>query len=94
MRGWQPKHVRHRGILGLLVKRKKGCVERKIGCLKHPSLSLGHSAHQGGEDGSLAPLQQGSFYERLEECMVNMVRSVGRYEVVSHVDSRFLQMFI
>lgn len=38
---------------------------------------------------TLAPLLLGSLYIRLDECSVNVVRAVGRYDVVMHADSCF-----
>lgn len=40
------------------------------------------------------PVYLGSLYERLDECVNNIVCSVGRYDVVTHADTIFLQMFL
>lgn len=42
----------------------------------------------------LGALFLGSLFSRLDECAHNMVRSVGRYDVVSYVEANFLQMFL
>lgn len=42
---------------------------------------------------ALAPMYLGSLYTHLDECVAYMA-VVGRYDVVSHMDSGFLQMFL
>lgn len=42
----------------------------------------------------LAPLHLKSLYARYEECVGNVVRSVGRYDVDAHVESCFLPMLL
>lgn len=45
---------------------------------------------EGGANANLS----GSLYTQLDECVANMTRWQGCYDVVSHVDSMFLQMFM
>lgn len=33
-------------------------------------------------------------YFKLDECARNIIRSVGRYDVICYVDANFLQLFI
>lgn len=42
----------------------------------------------------LRPLYLGSFYAQLDNCIRNVTFSVGRYDVVTHVDSAFHQIFL
>lgn len=44
-----------------------------------------------GEKRALASIYMGSLYARLGECVANVVLSLRRYDVVSHV---FFQMFL
>lgn len=39
---------------------------------------------------TLAPLDLGSLYARLDECIGNITRTMGRYHVVTHAESIFL----
>lgn len=39
---------------------------------------------------ALAPIYQGSLYTRLDECGVNVARSLSLYNMVTHVDNNFL----
>lgn len=43
---------------------------------------------------ALVLVYRGSLYARLDECVANMMRSLGRYGVASYVDFDFLQMFM
>lgn len=43
---------------------------------------------------ALAPVYLGSLYERLDECARNITRAVNKYNVVTLVDSSFLEVFI
>lgn len=43
-----------------------------------------------GEKFTLPPLYLGSLYAQLDEGVPNVVRSVGRYYAVTHVDLYFL----
>lgn len=43
---------------------------------------------------ALAPLYLGSLFDWLDECVCNIVHSVGHCDVVAHADTAFLQMFI
>lgn len=47
-----------------------------------------------GERLALAPLYLASLSERLDECVNNIVRSGGRYDVATYADALFLQMSI
>lgn len=47
-----------------------------------------------GKKATLAIVYLRSLYAHLEECVADMSRSLGRYDVVSHIDSVFLQMFL
>lgn len=42
----------------------------------------------------LAPCHLGALYARLDECIRNVVRPVGRYDMVTYVDRNFLQLFL
>lgn len=42
----------------------------------------------------LVPLYLGPLYARMDECAGNITREVGRYDVVTHAHSSFLQVFI
>lgn len=42
----------------------------------------------------IAPIYLGSLCTQLDECVLNVMRSLGPYNVVSHVDYVFLQMFL
>lgn len=42
----------------------------------------------------LAPLYVGSLYTQLDECERNIVLEVGRYDVVAHANSSFLQVLL
>lgn len=44
---------------------------------------------KGGKVG-LAPIYLGSLYARFDECVANVARSLGRYDVVSFMDSVYL----
>lgn len=46
-----------------------------------------------GERLVLAPIYLVSLYARLDECVSNVVQSVGRYDVVTYVDTSFVQIF-
>lgn len=46
-----------------------------------------------GERLALAPVYIGSLF-RLDECVGNIVKSVGRFHLVTHVDPAFLQLFL
>lgn len=48
----------------------------------------------GGRTLALAPLYLRYLYERLDECVQCIVRTIGSYYVVSYADARFLQIFI
>lgn len=41
----------------------------------------------------LTPIYFGSLYSNLDECMANVVRSIGTYDMVTHTDTIFLQIF-
>lgn len=43
---------------------------------------------------ALAMLFLGAFYACLDKCSSNVVRSIGRYDVVTYVDVNFLQLFL
>lgn len=43
---------------------------------------------------ALAPIYLSSLYARLDKCVNNVARSVGRYEVVPHRDVELLQIFL
>lgn len=43
---------------------------------------------------ALAPLQLGSLYDQLDEYVHNIVCSVSRYNVITYVDTTFLQMLL
>lgn len=47
-----------------------------------------------GERSALAPIYLGSLYACLDECITNIAQLLGRSDVVMHVDSSFLQMFL
>lgn len=47
-----------------------------------------------GEKLALVPFYLGSLFFRSDECVKNIVRSVGRYHVVSHADTAFIQVFL
>lgn len=47
-----------------------------------------------GEKFIVAPLYLGSLYAWLDDYVANGVRSMRRYDIVIHVDSCFLQMFV
>lgn len=42
----------------------------------------------------LGPLYLGSLHARLDECIQNFTSSVGHYDVVTHVYSAFLKIFL
>lgn len=42
----------------------------------------------------LAPIYLASLYTRPDECVANAAWSLGRYDVVSHMDFDYLQMFL
>lgn len=42
----------------------------------------------------LALLYLGSLYAQLDECLKGVLRSVGRYDVVTYVEASFLQLFL
>lgn len=42
----------------------------------------------------LALCYLGTLYTQLDECACNIIRSVGRYDVVSYVDANFVQLFM
>lgn len=41
-----------------------------------------------------APIYMGSLYARLDECVANITHSLGHYNIMSHVVSVFLQIFL
>lgn len=43
---------------------------------------------------SLDPLYLGSLYSWLDECVCNITTSMARYDLVTYVDSAFLQIFL
>lgn len=43
---------------------------------------------------ALASIYLRSLYARLEECVANVIEPLGHYDVVTHVNSSFLQMFL
>lgn len=43
---------------------------------------------------ALASWYLGSLYARFDECSRKITRPIGRYDVVSYVDSNFLQLFM
>lgn len=47
-----------------------------------------------GERLELAPIFLGSLFYRLDECVQNQLKSMGRYTVVSYANSAFLQLFL
>lgn len=47
-----------------------------------------------GEKLALVPIFLGSLFYRLDECVHNLSKSMGRYTVVSHVNSAFLHLFL
>lgn len=51
-------------------------------------------SHAQGKRLALASWYLGSLYAHLEECLRNITRSFGRYDVVSFVDTNFLQLFL
>lgn len=57
------------------------------------SLPLSH-CDRDGEKFALASLYLGCLLVRLNECVANLVRFVGRYDIVTHFDSCFLKMFV
>lgn len=46
-----------------------------------------------GKKVELAPIYLRSLYVHLYECVVNVTRSLARYDVVSHIEFAILQMF-
>lgn len=46
-----------------------------------------------GERLALASIYFGSLFYRLDECIKNIVKSIGRYHVVTHATA-FLQLFL
>lgn len=42
----------------------------------------------------VASIYLGSLYVRLDKCVADPTRSLGRYDIVAHVDFVFLQMFM
>lgn len=55
--------------------------------------SIDDPPRKGGETGSDTEYL-GSLYARLDECVANAARSLGRYDVVTYANSSFLQMFL
>lgn len=47
-----------------------------------------------GEKLSLAPIFLSSLFYRLDECVHNLSKFMGRYNVVSYANSAFLQLFL
>ncbi|PON88277.1 Aminotransferase-like mobile domain containing protein [Trema orientale] len=47
-----------------------------------------------GKKFALGPLYLGTLYRRMDQFVSDMIRSVGRYQVRSYVDSLFLQAFL
>lgn len=47
-----------------------------------------------GERLALGLIYLGSLFARLDEFIINVTRSLGSYDVVMHVNSSFLQIFI
>lgn len=43
---------------------------------------------------ALGPIYQQSLYAWLDECVANVMRLLGHYDIVSHVDPFILQMFL
>lgn len=43
---------------------------------------------------ALTRIYQGWLYARLDECITNIVQSIGRYDVLIHAYTSFLQMFL
>lgn len=43
---------------------------------------------------ALAAIYLGSLYTRLDECVTNVARSLGHFDMVSHMDSILLHMFL
>lgn len=43
---------------------------------------------------ALAPLYPRLLYARLDECVTSITRSFGRYDVVTHANTGFLQIFL
>lgn len=55
--------------------------------------SFNHLDREGGKVRGIST-HLGSLYAWLGDDVANVVRSVGRYDIVTHVDSCFLQMFV
>lgn len=47
-----------------------------------------------GERLALAPIYLGSLFYQLDECVQNIIKSMGRSIVVSYADTSFLQLFL
>lgn len=47
-----------------------------------------------GNKVSLSTWYLGAFYARLDKCLKNITRSVGRSNIVSYVNTNFLQLFL
>lgn len=47
-----------------------------------------------GKKLSLGPLYLGLLYARVDECVRNITSSMGGYDVFTHVDSAFIQIFL
>lgn len=43
---------------------------------------------------AVLPLYLGSLYYRLDECVSNIVKFVGHFHVLTHVDTVFFQLFL
>lgn len=52
-----------------------------------------HPPHKRRETSSRAYLPW-VIYARLDECVNNILRSIGRYDIVTHTDTCFLQIFL
>lgn len=86
------ERVRGGGVVGVLIVMvcSPGWYR---GCIKCLCFLSDHSARQGREVGSGSIVPRFSLCT-LEELIENMIRSMGWYDMVTYVDSRFLYMFI
>lgn len=67
------------------------CLSKWIrGWYQFTHFSNGHCPHEGREVG-FGTNYLGSFYAGLDECVDNVMRSVGQNDVVTHADTRCLQ---
>lgn len=50
--------------------------------------------HTKGREAAIGTNFLGSLYTCLHECITYITRSLGQYDVVIHVDTKFIQMFL